>query len=119
MSPLMRLLLLLAVVFPAVLSGAGARVQVQVTARVPLVVEVEGPRQVVLAPGEVVRIQVSVAANVPWDLSVQSPNAWVSAAPLSGPPGGATANRREVEISCSAHARGPQAVALVYTLMPR
>ncbi len=117
---MMRLRCLLPLLFPAVLLGATPKVAVQVTARVPLVVAVEGPEQVVLAPGEVARIRVSVAANVPWVLGVHSPNAWVrDPAPRSGPAGGATANCCEMEVSCSSQATGPQVIALVYTLMPR
>jgi len=95
-------------------------VQVRVEMHVPLVATVDGPSQVVLAPGEFTRIRVDVLANIPWMLSIQSPNAWVSETPvLSGPPGGSTINRRDVEISCSPQARGPQTIALIYTLMPR
>jgi len=120
MTPLMRSSLLLLVLFPAVLLGTTSKVVVQVTARMPLVVTVDGPGQVVLAPGEMTRIRVGVAANVPWVLDVRSPNAWASvSAPLSGPAGGVLANSREVAISCSSHASGPQSIALVYTLMPR
>jgi len=106
--------------FPTLLLGATPKAAVQVTAHVPLVMEVEGPGQVVLAPGEVVRIPVSVAANLPWILGVHSPNAWVrEPATVSGPAGGANANRREVEVVCSSQATGPQTIALVYTLLPR
>src|SRR3954471_16143668 len=116
----MRLFLLLIFLLPTVLLGTGTRVPVQVMARVPLIAAVDGPGQVVLAPGGVARIEVSVVANVPWVLAVHSPNAWVSGAiTLSGPPGGATANRREVEIGCSSQAAGPQTITLIYTLMPR
>jgi hypothetical protein len=93
---------------------------VRVTANIPLVAAVEGPDQVVLAPGEVARIHVHVLANVPWFLSVQSPNDWAQMpSEISGPPGGMTANSRDVEICCSDHASGRQIIALIYTLMPR
>lgn len=120
MKPAMRLRSILLLLFPALLFGAPPREVVQVTARVPLIVAVEGPERVVLTPGEVVRIRVGVAANVPWVLDVHSPNTWATvSAPVRGWPGAAVANQQELEISCSAQARGPQAVALVYTLMPR
>ena len=116
----MRLFLICLVLFPTALFGAGNRVSVRVTASVPLVAAVEGPAQVVLAPGEVARVRVSVLANVPWILSIQSPNAAVlEAATLSGQPGGAIANTRDVEIHCSARSGGRQIIALIYTLMPR
>lgn len=95
-------------------------VPVHVTANVPLVAAVEGPAQVVLAPGEVARIRVCVLANIPWTLRIHSLNACaLELAPLNGSPGGATANSRDVEISCSPQAAGRQTIALIYTLMPR
>jgi hypothetical protein len=109
----------LAVLVPSVRLAAADRVHVRVTARVPLIVAVDGPAQVVLEPGKVVRIHVAVMANVPWVLSVQSPNAYVpETATLSGQPGGLTANSREVEISCAPEATGLQTIELIYTLMP-
>jgi len=115
----MRLFLILIALCPAALFGAGTRVPVQVTMSVPLVVAVEGPAQVVLAPGEMTRIRVGVLANVPWILSIQSPNASARVpTPLSGQPGGASANSRDLEISCSPDADGRQTITLVYTLMP-
>lgn len=110
----------LALLFPSVLCGTGTHVPVRVTVRVPLVAAVDGPAQVVLAPGEAVRIRVSVMANVPWILGINSPNAFArEPAPLTGLPGSAIANSREVDICCSPQASGPQTIALVYTLMPR
>jgi hypothetical protein len=109
----------LAVLAPSVRLAAADRVHVRVTAQVPLIVAVEGPSQVVLAPGKVVRIHVAVMANVPWVLSVQSPNAHVrETVTLAGLPGGTTDNGREVEISCAPEASGPQTIELIYTLMP-
>ena len=120
-SPIMRLVLILLFLLPTALFGAGTtQVSVRVVVNVPLVSEVEGPAQVVLAPGEVARIRVQVAANVPWDLSIQSPNASAQVpAPQSGSPGGKAANTRDMDIRCSPEASGPQTIALIYTLMPR
>jgi hypothetical protein len=110
----------LAVLSPSALFGAGTRVSVRVVAQVPLVAAVEGPEQVVLSPGEVTQIRVRVLANVAWILSIQSPNAAaLEPAQQSGQPGGADVNSRDVEITCSSQASGPQTIALVYTLMPR
>jgi hypothetical protein len=105
---------------PAALFGHGPTAAVRVTVRVPLVASVEGPAQVVLAPGELVRVRVRVAANLPWVLSVRSRNAQVFLpAPLTGPAGGAAENYRDMEVRCSPQAPGPQTVDLVYTLVTR
>src|SRR6478609_1003091 len=116
----MRVSFVFLILFSAVLCGAGTHVPVRVEVRVPLVAAVDGPAQVVLAPGEVARIRVRVLANVPWLLDIHSPNTCaVCSAPLCGPPGGETVNSRDVEICCSPEAPGPQTIALVYTLMPQ
>ena len=125
---LSSLLSVFVVLCPSGLFATGARVSAQVpvrapvrvTASVPLVAAVEGPDQVELAPGEVAHIRVCVLANVPWLLRIHSPNACAQeAGPLSGSPGGMTANTRQVDIACSPDASGRQTIALVYTLMPR
>jgi hypothetical protein len=123
-SHVMRLSLILACLFPTILFGAGgsAPVPVRVTVSIPLVAAVEGPAQVVLAPGEIARIRVGVLANVPWVLGIHSPNASATireSTALCGQPGGVTANRREVDICCSPQASGSQTIALIYTLLPR
>jgi hypothetical protein len=95
-------------------------VPVRVTANIPLIAAVDGPDQVVLAPGEVAHIHVCVLANIPWTLRIHSPNTCaLASAPLNGPPGGKTANTRDVDIACSPQAPGPQVIDLVYTLMER
>lgn len=112
--------LLLAILFPTLLFGAGRIALVQVAARVPLVAAVDGPAQVVLAPGEVVRVRVRVSTNVRWVLDVYSPNVHAMLpASVNGTPGGTAENSREVLVGCSSQAEGPQTIALVYTLMPR
>jgi hypothetical protein len=115
-----RLSLVLGLLLPAALFGAGTRVREHVVMHVPLIAAVEGPAQVVLAPGEVAHIRVSVLANVSWILSIRSPNDCAQCpATLSGQPGGVAANGRDVDICCSSAAPGQQTIALVYTLMPR
>lgn len=117
----MRLACILVFLLSAVLHGATPVVTtVEVTARVPIVTEVEGPEEVELSPGEEARIPVRVAANVPWVLGVHSPNPWALVSKMfTGPAGGALANSREVTIRCSRDASGRQTIHLVYTLMPR
>jgi hypothetical protein len=119
----MRLSLILpvfAVLFPTMLFAAGSRVAVHVTVRVPLIASVEGPAQVVLAPGESTRIHVGVMTNVPWILAIHSPNtSALQVSTLSGSPGSVAANSREVEICCSPDASGRQVIDLIYTLMPQ
>ncbi len=115
-----RLSLVLGLLLPAALFVAGTRVREHVVVHVPLIAAVEGPAQVVLAPGETAHIKVSVLANVSWLLSIHSPNECAQCpATLSGQPGGVTANGRDVDISCASEAPGRQTIALVYTLMPR
>lgn len=96
------------------LVAAPAR-RVEVIAAVPLVAQVDAPREIALAPGETRTVHVRVACNQSWLVSLQADNPHIRPSGRRvGAPGGMNAAGHDftVQLSCSPNAPGPQSAQL-------
>jgi len=109
-----KAIILFLVVFTIARCDSATR-RVDVSTLIPALAVVEGPDEVLLAPGETCIVTLRVASNLPWLLSLQTDNPRVTPSGRhTGTAGGmlAAGNAFAVVLTCAADADGPQRAVL-------